>query len=217
MIQWCDTLPEYRDGRYQFLIDRTGPQSVTMRLTGFKSSIKHPRNIGEYVLEILCTESGEIFEVVNGHTVSNGRFEQYLQSGNSTMSSNIGTTSDESTMFYNAIEQNPSSTTDDPSEDPPPDRVYACLAVFHKEEKVPNKSTADNKKSVDETKVADKQDKLTCSNQSPTTPEDTPIFIDTEGTYNPKFAEALRVSYPMPRRVDYIPPQEIPTNGLLAA
>ena len=163
LIQWCDTLPEYQDSRYQFLIDKTGPRSVAIRLTGFKSNIRRPRNIGEYALEVSRGDSGEIFEVVNGHSVSNGRFEHYLQSRNSTGSSNEDAISDEGINPYDTIERNPPSTINNSSEDLPPERVYACFAVFRKEELVPDEPTADDEKSADTIKMTDEEDERTSS------------------------------------------------------
>ena len=58
---------------------------------------------------------------------------------------------------------------------------------------------------------------MACSNQSPTAPEDTPVPAAMEEVYDPELAETLRISYPVPTRIDRIPPPENPTNGLLAA
>ena len=233
LIEWCESLPEYRDRGYHFVIHKTGPQSIAITLVKNEPDARRPRRVGERVVDLWRIATGVLHEVENPQAVSQGRFQAFIERMNGTsdyvdhdnlfheepqqLNSEQHSTRSTSTISPSSNDP-PGSPTPRvnplPLEEPPPERIYSCGAAIVEYEEDPIEIS----KSDDE-HGNDKEIKTLPPSGDPTTTlyPTNPKRIESEGEPNREIEKSFKMSFPVPRRVWYPPECDEPSNGVLAA
>ena len=215
IIAWCDNTPEYCDGGFQFLIHQTG-ESIATTLIRDKSLEKRSRTIGERVLDLQRWESGELYENPSVHTVSNGRFQQYLQKRDRRIGTNYETTispapgiPDDEWSDSIGPSQIPTVLVDSPtlsetkpiSTNPPSDRTFSCFLGRFAPEKGSEEST-----------IASEEEKgMTDMNQTNLEDRDCPMqythdWANTSGLRDDEVQRQINLTFPEPYETRYASP-----------
>ena len=227
LIQWCDGLPEYEGGGFEFLLHQTGARTIAVTLIGDERSPKRPRMIGERVLEVKRTREGWLYEVFASRTVSRGRYQQSILLKDVAMEVNseeaeqtapppqdTGVGNSPPTLEAVKIPGNPNNPTlVTPTPDPTSNRTYACLATIVVHDKEPERPESAN--------CDQHRDGIKDNSPKTEVPWHSPEYL--QAWNNPHKARDYQVqkeisrTFPVPRTITYAPPPKNRTNGVLAA
>jgi len=229
LINWCDNLPEYEGGGYQFLIHKTKARTITIALIGDDQSPKRSRTIGELVLELGRTKEGKLYEAFEICTVSHGRYRKFIQERDGPKQMSFGGKEPTSPETWSNNERNnirPLPAMTNPPNDPTspttgtlnpetaPIRSYSCFVTMVDHEKQPEE------KLITVDKIYEKL-------EAPATKfyfgPDADSTKHAQLWANPWEARDFQMQkemddlFPMPRTVRYAPPMWNRNNGVLAA
>ena len=223
IAKWCDELPEYQQGGYQFLIHQEAAKTIMMTLVGDRFPIKHLQRIGEQVLELSRFDTGELYEVPGSQTASHGRFQRHLQLTNRapTFAPIIETPVHPHLPedIHNHHTESPPISSNYPTDlktepstkDPPPNTIYLCFAAILDHDQKPGKEkpTQGDLKEPASAALMNSTDGII-----PEGPSEAQVH--QEGS-NLKIQDEHDLNFPVPKTIWNAPACEKQSNGVLAA
>jgi hypothetical protein len=209
IIEWCDNLPEHQEGGRDFLIHKTDEGNIAITMIGGKTYVERPRKTDIPILELERRNTGELHEVVNSVTLSNGRYQEWLNDNDCTeLEERL-----RQSRISSDHEERPLDTTENPEPKNPP-KYISCFAMIKEDDKVP--VNARTEQELEETGMEDDND--TYHGNQPVLHPDRSEDMEWDPP-NMSLEEIIDQKFPVPHQTEYAPTPAFGNRrtGMLAA